>query len=248
MLTQERRQKILDLVFQEGSATVNELSGEFNTSESTIRRDLIALSKLGKLKKVHGGATALSNEFVNREESNEEKLLKNIHEKNLIARYAAEQIDDEDFVFLDAGTTTYLMIDYLEGSKATFVTHGISHCQKLAQAGCKVFVAGGEVKSSTDAVIGLTVGSDLGKYNFSKAFIGVNGVSETHGFSTPDINEAMLKAMAVNRSCKSYILADSSKFGKVSAVTFAPLEKACIICDRCSDKAIKERTIVKEVI
>lgn len=248
MLTQERRQKILDLVFQDGAATVTELSEKFDTSESTIRRDLTALSKLGKLKKVHGGATALSHEFVKSEESNEEKFLKHVHEKNLIARYAAEQICDEDFVFLDAGTTTYLMIDYLQGSKATFVTHGISHCQKLSEAGCRVLVAGGEVKASTDAVIGLTVGNVLDKYNFSKAFIGTNGVSKEHGFTTPDVNEAALKAMAVERSFASYFLADSSKFGKVSAVTFAPIEAGWIICDRCTDRAIRESTIVKEVI
>ena len=90
---------------------------------------MVALSNLGKLNKVHGGATVLSQEFVNNEDNNEEKFLKNIDEKTLIAKYCAEQINDDDFVFLDAGTTTYLMIDYLEGSKATFVTNGISHCK-----------------------------------------------------------------------------------------------------------------------
>ena len=122
MLTQDRRQKILDLVLQNGSASVTELSKEFDTSESTIRRDLVALSNLGKLNKVHGGATVLSQQFVNNEDNNEEKFLKNIDEKALIAKYAAEQVNDEDFVFLDAGSTSYLLIDFLENSKATFVT------------------------------------------------------------------------------------------------------------------------------
>ena len=167
MLTQERRQRILDLVLHKGSASVTELSREFDTSESTIRRDLVALSNLGKLNKVHGGATVLSQEFVNNEDNNEEKFLKNIDEKTLIAKYCAEQINDDDFVFLDAGTTTYLMIDYLKGSKATFVTNGISHCKKLAQVGCKAFIVGGEVKATTDAIIGLAAAKNLQKYTIS---------------------------------------------------------------------------------
>lgn len=248
MLTQDRRQKILDLVLQNGSASVTELSKEFDTSESTIRRDLVALSNLGKLNKVHGGATVLSQQFVNNEDNNEEKFLKNINEKALIAKYAAEQVNDEDFVFLDAGTTTYLMIDYLENSKATFVTNGISHCKKLAQMGCKVFVIGGEVKETTDAIIGLVAATNLQKYNFSKAFIGTNGVSEKQGFTTPDSDEAMLKAVAIERSFVSYVLADSSKFGKVSAVTFAPIDASCVVCDKCDDDVIKSRTVIKEVV
>ena len=65
MLTQERRRKILDLLEEQGSVTVARLSEEFNSSESTIRRDLVALSQLGKLNKVHGGATVLSQQFLN---------------------------------------------------------------------------------------------------------------------------------------------------------------------------------------
>ena len=248
MLTQERRQKILDLVLQNGSASVTELSEKFETSESTIRRDLVALSKLGKLNKVHGGATVLSQQFVNNEDNNEQKFLKNINEKSLIAKYAAQQINDDDFVFLDAGTTTYLMIDYLENCKATFVTNGIAHSKRLAQAGCKVFVIGGEVKESTDAIIGLVAATNLQKYNFSKAFIGTNGVSEKQGFTTPDTDEAMLKAVAIEKSFVAYVLADNTKFGKVSAVTFAPIDAACIVCDRCDDEIIKERAVVKEVV
>ena len=248
MLTQERRQRILDLVLHKGSSSVTELSREFDTSESTIRRDLVALSNLGKLNKVHGGATVLSQEFVNNEDNNEEKFLKNIDEKTLIAKYCAEQINDDDFVFLDAGTTTYLMIDYLKGSKATFVTNGISHCKKLAQVGCKAFIVGGEVKATTDAIIGLAAAKNLQKYNFSKAFIGTNGVSEKQGCTTPDTDEAMLKAVAVEKSFVTYVLADSSKFGKVSAVTFVPIDEVCIVCDKCEDEAIKERTVIKEVV
>ena len=248
MLSQERRKLILDYINKNGSAGVNELSERFETSESTVRRDLVELSKLGKLNKVHGGATMLSQEFLKREDNVEQKFSKNINEKKVIAQYAASQISDDDFVFIDAGTTTYLMLDYLKGSKATFVTNGIAHAKRLAENGCKAFVIGGEVKSSTDAIIGLVAASNLQKYNFSKAFIGANGVSEKQGFTTPDTDEAMLKAVAIERSFASYALVDHTKFGKVSAVTFASVDSACIVCDRCEDDNIKTKAVIKEVV
>lgn len=248
MLSQERRKLILDYINKNGSAGVNELSEMFETSESTVRRDLVELSKLGKLNKVHGGATMLSQEFLKREDNVEQKFSKNINEKTVIAQYAASQISDDDFVFIDAGTTTYLMIDYLKGSKATFVTNGIAHAKRLAENGCKAFVIGGEVKSTTDAIIGLVAASNLQKYNFSKAFIGANGVSEKQGFTTPDTDEAMLKAVAIERSFVSYALVDHTKFGKVSAVTFASVDSACIVCDRCEDDNIKTKAVIKEVV
>ncbi len=247
MLTTDRRTQILEILRQSGSVTVTKLARQFNTSESTIRRDLIALSQLGKINKVHGGATSLGQEYLHSEEDMREKSLLNIEEKTAVAKYAASQINDDDFVFIDAGTTTFLMTKFLKNSKATFVTNGIAHAKELTANGCKVFVIGGELKSSTEAIIGLVAASNLQKYNFSKAFIGTNGVSEKQGFTTPDTEEAMLKAVAIERSFVTYILCDNTKFGKVSAVSFAQPAAACIICDKCGDDTLKEKTVVKEV-
>ncbi len=248
MLTVERREKILDTLEEKGSVTVFELAKEFETSESTIRRDLVALSQLGKINKVHGGATVLKQEFLLYEEDMNQKFLSRILEKEQIAQYAASQISDDDFVYIDAGSTTYLMTKYIENSKATFVTNGIAHAKELTAKGCKVLVVGGELKNTTQAIIGLVAASNLQKYNFSKAFIGTNGASEKQGFTTPDTEEAMLKAVAIERSFVSYVLCDNSKFGKVSAVSFAPLNSACVVCDFCNDEAIKDITVVKEVM
>lgn len=247
MLTQERRQLILDYLKENSSASVTTFSEMFNASESTIRRDLVALSKMGKINKVHGGATVLNQEFLKNEDNVEVKSLKNISEKEKIAKYAASQINDGDFVYVDAGTTTYLMTTYLTDSKATFVTNGIAHAKMLSKNGCKVYVLGGALKDTTEAIIGLVAATNLQKYNFSKAFIGANGVSEKQGFTTPDTDEAMLKAVAIERSFVSYVLCDNTKFGKVSAVSFAQLDSACIVCDRCDKEKIKEKTVVKEV-
>ena len=123
MLTQDRQSKILSILNEQGSVTVSRLTEILSASESTIRRDLTSLASEGKLNKVHGGATALNQEFVRFED----KLTKHTDEKIRIAEYAARQIQDDDFVFIDAGTSTLLMTSYLKNSKATFVTNGVCH-------------------------------------------------------------------------------------------------------------------------
>ena len=117
MLIQERFDAILKLLEQKRAVTVIELTQLLNTSESTIRRDLSALAEMGKIHKVHGGATVIE-QSLTKEETVIAKSTKNIEEKNLIAKYAASIINDDDFIFLDAGTTTEIMIDYLSPNKA----------------------------------------------------------------------------------------------------------------------------------
>ena len=133
MLTQQRHEAILRQLQENGAVSVTELTEQLNTSESTIRRDLLALDRMGKLHRVHGGATQTNRQFLLSEDDIEEKISKNIDEKRLIARYAAEQVQPGDFVFLDAGTTTLLMLDYMKPGDATFVTNGIVHARELAR-------------------------------------------------------------------------------------------------------------------
>ena len=83
--------------------------------------------------------------------------------------------------------------------------------------------------------------------NFTKAFMGTNGIDVDAGFTTPDIDEARLKEAAVCSSYMTFVLADHTKFRKVCAVTFAPLRIGCIITDACPDNKYSEKTIVKEV-
>ena len=181
MLTQQRHEAILRQLQENGAVSVTELTEQLNTSESTIRRDLLALDRMGKLHRVHGGATQTNRQFLLSEDDIEEKISKNIDEKRLIAQYAAEQVQPGDFVFLDAGTTTLLMLDYLKPGDATFVTNGIVHARELARRGFRAIILGGELKAVTEAVVGLAAAQNLNQYNFSKAFIGTNGVSAKYG-------------------------------------------------------------------
>ena len=246
MLIQERFDAILKLLEQKRVVTVIELTELLNTSEATIRRDLSTLAEMGKIHKVHGGATVIE-QSLTKEETVIAKSTKNIEEKNLIASYAASIINDDDFVFLDAGTTTEVMIDYLSPNKAIFITNGIGHIRKLTQKGIKSYLLGGELKISTEAMVGSMVVDNLKNYNFTKCFVGANGIHKEYGYTTPDIAEAIIKKEALSRSFMSCILADSSKFGVITPITFGKLSQACIITDTLEDKKYLDYTVVKEV-
>lgn len=203
MLTQQRHEIILKLLREKGSITVTEVKDLLDTSESTVRRDITALDKEGKLEKKHR-----------------------------IARYAAGLIQDEDFVYIDAGTTTGDMLKFLQVTKAVFVTNAVVHAQALAERGFKVFLVGGELKGSTEAVIGNQAMNTLREYHFTKGFFGTNGITKKSGCTTPDANEAAVKSAAMQQCRECYVLCDSSKFDNISSVTFADFYRSTVITDK----------------
>lgn len=247
MLTEERYTIILRLLEQKKAVSVLELTKALHTSESTVRRDLSALHKAGKLYKVHGGATSVDNAYTTREEDVSTKQDLHRDEKDRIAAAAAALIVSGDFVYIDAGTTTERMADYIVESGAAYVTNGINHAAKLAARGFQVFLLGGRVKFSTGAVIGAQAVESLQRYNFTKGFFGTNGVSIKSGFSTPDAEEGSVKSEAVRRCKKAFVLADASKFNCIAPVSFAPIAGAAILTTCLKDRKYSEYTKIMEV-
>lgn len=247
MLTQERYQMILSLLSRKRAVTVTELTIALGASEATVRRDLNTLHEMGRLNKVHGGATALAASFLTGEEDMAVKSTRNTAAKALLGQYAAELIQDDDFVYIDAGSTTEYLVDALGESRATFVTNGFGHAQRLARKGMKAYILGGQYRPATEAVVGSVASKNLQRYHFTKCFMGASGVSQEAGFTSSDAEEAMLKAEAVERSYMSYILADRSKFDLVASVTFADLNKACIVTDSLPDESFRSFTVIQDL-
>ena len=248
MLAEERFAKILDLLAEKRSATVQELCEALNASESTVRRDLTELDRLGKLNKVHGGATLPDSQFLADELTMDAKQALAIAEKRDIARAAAMLIRPQDFIYIDAGTTTLALVQALSGSalEAHYVTNGIAHARLLVQKGCKVFVPGGMLRPNTEAIVGAAAVASLQAYNFTKAFLGANGVDLQAGFTTPDPEEAAVKATAVRHARESWFLVDSTKFARVYPAVITELQGGAILTDRCPAPQYAKVTLVKE--
>ena len=233
MLTQQRHEIILKLLKEKGSITVTEVRDLLDTSESTVRRDITALDKEGKLEKVFGGAVEAGQKVTAHEYTVAQKNELNCDAKRKIAEYAASLIEPDDFVFLDAGTTTAHMIDFIRATSAVFVTNAVAHARRLASRGFKVILVGGELKSSTEAVVGNQAIRTIQEYHFTKGLFRNkwrNPKKRLH--KPPDVNEAVTKKTAMEQCRQCYVLCDASKFNSISSVTFADFEKPIFITDR----------------
>lgn len=247
MLAELRMDAILAELEKEQAVSVAHLCQVTGASEATIRRDLNELARRGKLNKVHGGALPVREEFRGEEPNMDVKRQLHTAEKIRIARYAASLITDDDVVYLDAGSTVMRMTDYIQSTKTTFVTNSVECVQRLPRRGLRAYVLGGVLKPGTLAIIGGEAMEGLKKYNFTKAFLGTNGIAIQPGFTTPDPEEAMVKATAAAHTRETWVLADSSKFGTITAASVLPLDGARIITDRLEDRRYLEYTDIKEV-
>ncbi|SDL78367.1 transcriptional regulator, DeoR family [Streptococcus equinus] len=247
ILKSKRKQLIMQKLSHDKFVRLDDLVSLLDTSESTVRRDLDELESERKLHRVHGGAElphSLQEEF-----TNQQKSIKNIQEKKLVAQKAAEMISNDEVIFVDAGTTNELLLGYLNQDNLTVVTNSIHHAAKLVDKNVKTIIIGGHVKKSTDASIGVAAYDQIRQLNFDKAFLGINGIDEKF-LTTPDVEEAVIKRTVIENARKTYVVTDSSKIGRISFAKVEKIENVTIITNQSSGalmKKIKENTRVIEV-
>jgi len=201
---------------------IKELSEQIDVSESTIRRDIKDLVKEGFVREYYGSVVLLEKNQT--DTWIDERLNSKVEEKSYIGQLAAEQIDDDDFVFIDAGTTTFHMIKSIKAKNITVVTNGINVASELVKYGIDTRMLAGKLKATTMAIVGEEAILQLMQYHFDVCFIGANGLNKD-GYNTPDLKEGLVKKTVIHQSSKTYILADSSKESVGSAFTFAKLEE-----------------------
>lgn len=211
MFTEERRQWILNYLNIKGKASSYELATELNVSEDTIRRDLKELAEAGKLKKVHGGAMAISTvpfEYAARIELN-------LDGKRKMAAEAAKLIQPGMLVFIDGGTTTQLIAEFLPaGLNATFVTHSAANA--IAFSNCrtsKVIVLGGTLVQELLINEGPEVLTALDRINADLAVISVQGLNAENGGTVSHYQDSLVKQAFVRRASEVALVCGKEKIG-----------------------------------
>ena len=245
-MIQIKREEIIKSILKiKKTVTLKELTEKLKTSESTIRRDLARLEGNGVLTRVHGGAQ-ISN--ISYEEDLVSKISQNNEAKEDIAFFASTYIKEDDCVFLDAGTTTEYLIKYMRSKNVTVVTNGIHHIKELSKYKIQSYFTGGALKHKTGALIGKDALKTIESYNYDISFIGANSIDIKAGLTTPDPDEALIKEKIIQNSKISYILADHTKFNKISFAKFADLKEVRIITDTIIDEKYKSIQTIEEVI
>jgi DeoR family fructose operon transcriptional repressor len=223
MYAVERQQAIAELVARKGRLSVNELADTYGVTTETVRRDLDVLERASLLKRVHGGAVR-AEAVTAFELALGDRARAHTDEKDLIAKAALAFLPMADgAVILDAGSSTGRLAAMLPTDRPlTVLTNSVPIAARIAgSSALTLHILPGRVRPTTQAAVGEEVIAALSSLRADVAFMGTNGISLGHGFSTPDASEAAAKRAMIASSHKVVVLADSSKFGVETTVRFA---------------------------
>lgn len=232
-MSDKRISEIFSIVETKGTVTVSELVEMFGVSEATIRRDLQKMEDKDMIKRHYGGA--IISESQQRETSLYVRSLSQLDEKSSIAKYAASLIHEGDIVYIDAGSTTSLIIDYITAKNILVVTQAINNISKLIEKNIRCYAAGGYLKNRTSVIIGMDTIEALDKMKYSISFIAGNGVHPLTGFTATEEMEAKLKQTIIKNSLQFYVVMDSSKFNKLNALKFSEIKDTNVITNELID-------------
>ena len=239
MGTEERRNRLLELIRQDGFSTLPKLANLLKVSGSTVRRDLGYLERLGNVKRTHGGVfyTGPSPKLAHFDHRQQVQFGR----KQAIARLAASLIEDGETLLLDGGSTTYELASLLIGRPLQVVTNSLPVATLFTSGdGSDLVLIGGYVHGRTGVSVGPYANLMLAELNVQRAIISVAGITERGVF-----NSNLLLVETERAMCEAadtvMVVADSTKFGRSSLALMCELEKldSIVIDDGISDEWIK---------
>jgi len=239
MYAPERQQRIMDEARRAGRVEVGALAELLGVAAETVRRDLTALERRGTLRRVHGGAIPV--ERLELEPTLAARSTRLTTQKRAIAARALEELPAEGTILLDSGSTTQAIAELLPPDvDLTVLTNSFTAAAVLAShPGVRLYLIGGRVRGRTGAAVGDWATAALEGVYVDVAFLGTNGLSLTHGLTTPDQAEAAVKhAMAV-AARRAVVVTDSTKVGQTHLHRFAALADLDLVI---TDAGLDEET------
>ncbi len=222
---------ILEEIRRTGAVQVHALVARLGVSDMTIRRDLDALAKRGLVEKVYGGATSVVGRPA-QDGAGEPRSVRALAEKEAIAAHAARLIRPGTAIGVSAGSATWTFARFLEDvPDLTVVTNSIRVADVLRTGGRgdRTVVLTGGVRTPSDSLVGPVAVRTLRSLHLDMVFLGVHGMAEGPGFTTPNINESETERALVEAGRKLVVLADRGKWGVVGISTVAALDEADVL-------------------
>lgn len=235
-LSEERQRHIVEFIRAHRRATVAELSRRFGVSEATIRRDLEKLDSEGLIRRAHGGAIAAPRAAP--EPPVLQRMYEQYEEKHRIGRAAAEMISPGETIFLSSGTTTLAVARALHGRTGlTVITNALSIANELAQdPHIDLIILGGVFRRSELSMVGHLTEQALRELRADKVIMGIRAIHPDHGLTNDYLPETMTDRVIIRSGQEVIIVADHTKFGRVSTSLVAPVTAAdCIVTDPAAD-------------
>lgn len=226
-----RRSSIADFVRTQGVARVGELAERFDVSEVTIRNDLDALEKEGRLIRDHGGAIASTATTITSLDSMDQRSTLQLDEKRRIGQAAAARISPGDTIILDAGTTVIEVARALgDTAPLTVVTNALNVALELGRSStAKVILLGGTLSREASSTIGQQTEQQLGDFVVQKLFVGTQAMDLEHGLTDTTLEIAQVKRAMIRAAREVILLTDSTKWAHAGFIKVAPLSDIDVI-------------------
>jgi DeoR family transcriptional regulator of aga operon len=225
---EERQAQIRKLVEERGQITVPELSQRFAVSEATVRRDLEEMDGLW-VRRTHGGAVRLVR--AGKEPPVIQRQAEQVSEKQRIGKAAAGLIREGETVFLGSGTTVQeIARALLPGMHLTVITNSLPIVNELSgREGIELLVIGGMLRQTELSMVGHIAEQAIREFRADRVFMGMRAADCKHGFTNDFLPETMTDRAILAIAPRVIIVADHTKFGKVSSVFVAPINAAHLI-------------------
>ncbi|WP_421535924.1 DeoR/GlpR family DNA-binding transcription regulator [Priestia sp. D3YE.R1] len=238
MLKTKRIQQIQEYVLKHQSVSLDDLGTVFGVSKTTIRRDIRKLISEGMIQKVYGGV-AISHAKL---ESFNERKARNPIQKRLIAKTAADYVENGDVIFIDSGTTTLEIITFLKTKQVTIITNNLDIIiQALRFENLTVISTGGLLERDNKSFSSYSHADSFKKYNFDKVFMASTGVSISNGVTNSSPIESGIKETIVKGNADVFLLVDHTKLDKYAMVTYCGLKEIdYLITDNFLDESYQD--------
>lgn len=233
MLKDKRLMQIYNMIKENGEVEISSLCRIFNVTEMTARRDLDHLAKEGKVIRTRGGAM-LDDQRMLIETSFERRFVSYMEQKTDIAKKALDYIEDNNTVFIDSGTTGYILAQNIPNTlRITVLTNAVNIAAELVgRSYVSVIVIGGELRKKTLSCRGTVAEETMERFKVDIAFIGTNAVGLDGDMYIGSVTESGFKKKVMESAAKKIVLADSSKLDKLSLCRYANARDVdCLITD-----------------
>lgn len=227
MHERERWQMIMEAVRTKPVVTVRELVAVMGVSPATLRRDLAKLDDMGQIRRVHGGVEAIDPSRHATLATRAFDVSQTLHadRKRAVAKAAAQLCDDGESIIINAGTTTYQMVDFLRDRRLQILTNSFPIAAELIAASRnRIVLPGGEIYREQGIILSPFDQDAIQHYSATKMFMSCFAISPL-GIIEGDPLIARAEAKLLSRAEKLVVIADSSKFEQRGSLAVCPLSR-----------------------
>lgn len=234
MKSKVRRSAIAQKLLDEGEAFIAELAVSYGSSEMTIRRDLDLLEFEGRARRIRGGAIPIQSRSFE-----PPVLLRSSQEsevKRALARAALSQLQPNETVIIDGGSTTHEFAKAIPSDfPLTVFTSSLLIVSELnTKSSIRTFVTGGMVRVDELTLVGPLAIESYKAINCDSLFMSVAGISAEKGLTDPNMDDSYVKNAAMNAARRVVVLADASKIGLVALINVAPINRIDLLITNIS--------------